>query len=301
MKKIIDEILRLKKLRNASILAHNYQLPEVQDIADFLGDSLELSRIAARLPSKIIVLCGVRFMAETASILCPDKKILIPDKNAGCPLADSITVKDLRLLQAKNPRAISVGYVNTTAEIKAELDYVCTSGNAISVVKHLKNKKEIIFVPDRCLGDYASKVTRRKLISWQGSCPIHVDIMPGHIKRMKKLHPQAAVLVHPECTSEVIALADAAVSTSGMCKLANKMKNKEFIIGTEKEMLYRLRKDNPGKKFFAASARAICDDMKKITLKKLFFSLKDMQYEVKVADDIRKKAIKPIKRMLSIT
>src|SRR3989338_4183624 len=202
MQKIVEEIQRLKKERRAVIVAHNYQLPEVQDIADFRGDSLELSRMAAKSEAKVIVFCGVYFMAETASILSPDKTVLMPDKNAGCPLANMITAEDLRELKARHPNAAVVGYVNTSAEVKAELDICCTSSNAVNVVLSLKDAEEIIFVPDKYLADFVSKKTGRRFISWDGYCPTHVKILPEDIVRSVRLHPHAKVIAHPECRSE---------------------------------------------------------------------------------------------------
>jgi len=196
---IASRIKRLKQKRKAVILAHNYQLPEVQDVADYRGDSLELSRIAAKTDAEVIVFCGVHFMAETASILCPDKKVIMPDANAGCPMAKMITAADLKRIKKEHPKAVVIGYVNTSAEVKAELDVCCTSTNAVAVVNAFKEKEEIIFVPDKYLADFVSKRTGRKLISWSGFCPTHIKILPEDIKREKRFHPQAKVIVHPEC------------------------------------------------------------------------------------------------------
>jgi quinolinate synthase len=298
--KIAEKINKLKKERQAIILAHNYQLPEVQDIADYHGDSLELSRIAAKTEAKLVVFCGVHFMAETASILCPDKKILVPDINAGCPMANMITAEDLRQLKARHPKAVVVGYVNTSAEVKAELDICCTSTNAVEVVNSLKKVEEIIFVPDKYLADFVSKRTNRLLISWDGYCPTHVKIRPEDIIKQIRLHPQAKVMVHPECIPEVIALADEALSTGRMCKYAKESEAKEFIVGTEVGIVYRLQQDNPGKKFYPASELAVCPNMKRTTLEKVLWSLEEMKEEVRVPDDIRQKAKKAIDRMLTI-
>jgi quinolinate synthase len=294
------KIKELKKKRNAVILVHNYQLPEVQDVADFRGDSLELSRIASKTEAKVIVFCGVHFMAETASILSPDKKVLVPDIHAGCPMANMITAADVRRLKKEHPDAVAVGYVNTSAEVKAELDYCCTSTNATAVVNALKNEKEIIFVPDKYLADYTSKQTGRKLITWSGYCPTHVKILPEDIKREKKFHPFAKVMVHPECLSSVVALADQVLSTSMMAKYAKETEAKEFIVGTEVGIIYRLKKDNPGKEFYAASERAICPNMKRTTQEKILWSLEEMKEEVRVPDDIRQRAKKALDRMLEI-
>jgi quinolinate synthase len=294
------KIGKLKKERQAVILAHNYQLPEVQEVADFHGDSLELSRIAAKTEAKVIVFCGVHFMAETASILCPDKMVIMPDVNAGCPMASMINASDLRKLKSQHPKAVAVGYVNTSAEVKAELDYCCTSTNAVSVVNALKDKEEIIFIPDKYLADYVSKQTGRKLIAWNGFCPTHVKIMPEDVKREKKFHPLAKVLVHPECTPEVLALADAILSTSRMCKFAKETEAKEMIIGTEVGIIYRLKKDNPGKEFYPASERAVCPNMKRTTQEKILWALEEMKEEVRVTDEIRQRARLAIDRMLKI-
>ncbi|HTZ10897.1 MAG TPA: quinolinate synthase NadA [Candidatus Margulisiibacteriota bacterium] len=294
------KIRKLKKERQAVILAHNYQLAEVQEVADFHGDSLELSRIAAKTEAKVIVFCGVHFMAETASILCPDKTVIMPDINAGCPMANMITALDLKKLKKEHPRAVAVGYVNTSAEVKAELDYCCTSTNAVAVVNALKDKEEIIFIPDKYLADYVSKHTGRELIAWNGFCPTHVKILPEDVKREKKFHPRAKVLAHPECIPEVLALADAVLSTSQMGKFAKETDAKEMIIGTEVGIIYRLKKDNPGKEFYPASERAVCPNMKRTTQEKILWSLEEMKEEVRVSDDIRERARTAIDRMLKI-
>ncbi len=299
-KELIRKIRELKKKRNAIILAHNYQLPEVQDIADFRGDSLELSRIAAKTDAEVIVFCGVYFMAETASILSPEKKVIMPDISAGCPMANMMTADDLRKLKQKHPQAVAVGYVNTSAEVKAELDYCCTSTNAIAVVNALKDKKEIIFIPDKYLADYVSKKSGRKLISWHGFCPTHVKILPEDLKREKKFHPKAKVMVHPECLSSVVALADAVLSTSQMGKYAKENSAKEFIVGTESGLVYRLKQDNPDKEFYPASERAVCPNMKRTTQEKVLWALEELKDEVRVTDEIRKKARLAIEHMLAI-
>jgi len=297
---VTKKIRELKKKRDAVILAHNYQLPEVQEVADFCGDSLELSRKAAKIEAKVIVFCGVHFMAETASILCPDKKIIVPDVNAGCPMANMLTVDDLKKLKAEHPDAVSVGYVNTSAAVKAELDYCCTSSNAVAVVNALRDAKEIIFVPDKYLADYASKKTGRKLIAWNGFCPTHVKILPEDIKREKKFHPKAKVLAHPECLPSVCALSDEVLSTSQMAKFAKETDIKEMIIATEVGLIYRLKKDNPSKEFYPASERAVCPNMKRTTQEKVLWALEELKEEVRVTDDVRKRAKKAIDRMLEI-
>lgn len=294
------KIRQLKKKRKAVILAHNYQLPEVQDIADYTGDSLELSRIAAKTDAKVIVFCGVHFMAETASILSPKKKVLIPDRYAGCPMASMITAADLRQLRRQHPKAVAVGYVNTPAAVKAELDYCCTSSNAVAVVNALKDKKEIIFVPDKYLADYVTKKTGRRLIYWKGYCPTHVKILPEDIKREKRFHPKAKVMVHPECLPQVVAMADAALSTSQMCAFAKASAAKEFIVGTETGLLYRLKKDNPGKEFYPASEAAVCPNMKRTTQEKVLWALEELKEEVRVSDQIRRRARCALEAMLAI-
>jgi len=299
-KELEAKIRELKKKRNAVILAHNYQLPEVQDVADYRGDSLELSRVAAKTDAEVIVFCGVHFMAETASILSPNKKVIMPDVHAGCPMANMITPDDLRKLKKEHPKAVTVGYVNTSAEIKAELDYCCTSTNAVTVVNYLKDKEEIIFVPDKYLADYVSKQTGRKLISWSGFCPTHIKILPEDIKREKKFHPFAKVMVHPECLTQVVSLADVALSTSQMSKYARESEATEFIVGTEVGLIYRLKQDNPSKEFYAASERAVCPNMKRTTQEKILWSLEELKEEVKVPEEIRLRAKKAIDRMLEI-
>jgi quinolinate synthase len=295
--KIIKEIDRLKKEKDAIILAHNYQIGEVQDIADYVGDSLGLSIKASEVNNKVIVFCGVLFMAETAKILNPLKTVLIPDKNAGCPMADMITAKDVIDLKKKHPGAIVVCYVNSTAEVKANVDICCTSANAVQVVNSLPKEKEIIFIPDKHLGSYVESQTGRKMILWNGYCPTHAFIDAGAIIQMKKDHPKAEVLVHPECNSEVIKTADHVLSTGGMLEYANKSSVKEFIIGTEIGVIYRLEKQNPGKIFYPANNNIICPNMKLINLEKIMWSLEDNIYEINLPGDIIKKARLSLERM----
>jgi len=297
---LLSKIVALKKQRNAIILAHNYQLPEVQDAADFHGDSLELSRAAAKTDAEVIVFCGVHFMAETASILCPQKKVIMPDLSAGCPMANMMSAAQLRDLKKAHPNAAVVGYVNTSAEVKAELDVCCTSTNAVAVVNALKDKEEIIFVPDKYLADYVSKVTGRQLISWNGFCPTHIKILPEDIKRERRFHPFAKVMVHPECLPQVVSIADAVLSTSRMCKFAKESDVKEFIVGTEVGLIYRLKQDNPKKEFYPASERAVCPNMKRTTQEKILWALEELKEEVRVSDDIRARSKKAIDRMLEI-
>jgi len=299
-KEIVEKINQLKRERNAIILAHNYQIGEVQDIADYIGDSLGLSRTASQTNADVIVFCGVHFMAETASILCPDKIVLMPDINAGCPMAAMITADALRALKTKHPKAKVVSYVNTPAEVKAESDICCTSSNAINIIESITDTEEIIFAPDKYLSHYVSTQTNRKLIPWNGYCPSHIKILPEDILKQKNAHPEAKVIVHPECTPPVIQLANEVLSTSGMCKYSRLSDANEIIIGTEIGLLYRLRKENLGKKFYPASEKAICPNMKLITLEKILWSLEDMKYEVKVHRDIRVRAMRAVDRMIEV-
>ena len=301
MNTITQKIGELKKKRHAVILAHNYLLPDVQELADFKGDSLELARIASKTDAKVIVYCGVDFMAETASILCPNATVLMVDRSATCPMANMLTANQLKELKAKHPGAAVIGYVNSSAEVKAELDACCTSSNAVAVVKAFKSSPEIIFVPDKCLADFVSKKTGRDLIVWNGFCPTHMKILPEDIRYQKKLHPEAKVLVHPECLPEVVALADEVLSTSGMASFAKKTAAAEMIIGTEEGMVYRLQQDIPGKKFFPAAERAVCQNMKKSTPAKILTSLETLREEVRVPDRVRAAARRAIDRMLEIT
>ncbi len=296
---LIEKISALRKRRNAVLLVHNYQLGEVQDIADFIGDSLDLSQRAAQTDADVIVFCGVHFMAETASILCPDKVVLLPDINAGCPMANMITAERLRVKKKGHPQATVVCYINSSAEVKAESDVCCTSANAVRVVESL-DAQEILFVPDQYLGHYISTKTSKKMILWPGFCPTHVRIKPERIKELKKEYPQAKVVVHPECTPEVIALADEVLSTSGMCRFARRDDVREMVVGTEIGIIHRLKKENPGKKFIPISEQAICPNMKLITLEKVLWSLEEMSPEVKVPQEIRLRAKAAVDKMLSI-
>jgi quinolinate synthase len=300
----------LKRLRRAVILAHNYQRPEVQDAADFVGDSLELSRQAARADAEIVLFCGVHFMAETAAVLCPGRAILVPDLNAGCPMANMITPRELRQLKQSHPGAAVVAYVNTTAAVKAESDICCTSANAVQVLRSVAassgarspadGAREIIFIPDRYLADYASRMAGVSVIPWPGYCPTHVRILPEHIRARKAEHPQAKVVVHPECRREVIELADQAASTSGMARYCLQSDAREFIVGTEPGLLHRLRKENPGKQFYPATELADCPNMKLNTLEKMVWALEDRLPEVLVPADVAERARRAIERMLAI-
>jgi len=294
-------IEELKRRRGAVVLAHNYQLPEVQDIADHVGDSLELSRVAARIDAEIIVFCGVHFMAETASILAPDKTVLLPAHDAGCPLANMITAAQLRELKRLHPKATVVCYVNTSAEVKAESDYCCTSSNAASVVASLTEAKEIIFVPDRNLGGYVSEQTGREMILWDGYCHVHEWITEEDISHQKSLHPAATVIVHPECTRPVRDLADKVLSTGGMVHFVRDSEASAFIVGTEVGMLHRLKKENPAKQFYPATQRGVCPNMKRTNLQRVLRSLEHMEHEIRVPLEIAKKARRSVERMVAIS
>jgi quinolinate synthase len=296
---LIEKILSLKKRRNAVFLAHNYQLGEVQDIANFVGDSLELSQKAAKTDADVIVFCGVHFMAETASILCPDKIVLLPDINAGCPMADMVTAERLKERKQEFPSATVVCYINSSAEVKAESDVCCTSANAVKVIESL-DRKEILFVPDQYLGHYISTKTGRKMILWAGFCPTHLRIRPEDLTRLRQEYPEAKVLVHPECRPEVLTLADEVLSTGGICQYARREDITQMIVGTEIGIIHRLRKENPGKRFIPASEQAICPRMKLITLEKILWSLEEMTPQVKVPEEIRLKAKLAVDKMLEI-
>jgi len=295
---LVNKILRLKEQRRAVILAHNYQRPEVQDIGDFVGDSLELSRKAAETDAAVIVFCGVHFMAETASILCPGKTVLLPDAESGCPMADMITADALLKKKREMPGVHVVCYVNSSAAVKAESEICCTSANAVRVVESV-GPGEILFVPDQYLGHYVSTQTKRPMMLWPGFCPTHVKIKPEDIISNKQRYPGAVALVHPECRPEVAAVADQVLSTGGMLKFARQSDAKIFIIATEVGLLHRLEKENPGKTFIPANAKALCPNMKKITLEKVLWALEDMQPEIKVPEDIRIRAKIAVDRMLA--
>jgi len=299
-KEVIEKINKFKKERNAIILCHNYQPAEVQDCADFLGDSLELSQKAAQTEADVIVFCGVHFMAETASILCPDKIVLLPDINAGCPMANMINAEQLREVKRCHPGAIVVTYVNSTAEVKAESDYCCTSGNALKVIDKLKDSGDIIFVPDKYLGSYVSMKTGKQMILWPGYCPTHIKILPEDIMEQKRISPGAVVMVHPECHSSVSLLADAVLSTGGMLKFPGQSDAEQFVVGTEIGMVYRLQTLYPEKIFIPVSERALCPNMKLITREKILAALQEMSPVVNVPESIREKAYAPVKRMLEI-
>ncbi len=300
---IQEEIAALKKERNAIILAHNYQIGEIQDIADFTGDSLRLAQEAKKTDADVILFCGVHFMAETASILCPDKKVLIPDVEAGCSLADMIRPEDVRAWKEKNPDGLVVCYVNTSAAVKAESDYCCTSSNAVKVVSSLPKDRKILFVPDFFLGTYVKQETGREDMElWRGYCPTHVLIQSGEINKLRAKHPKAEFLMHPECgcLTKSMHLADKILSTEGMVRYVKDSSASEFIIATETGILHRMQKDNPEKLFIPASPQAVCSFMKMNTLEKVVRALEDLQPEVRVPEELARRASKCIERMLAI-
>lgn len=294
-----EKVLSLKKKLNAVILAHNYQLPEVQDIADFVGDSLGLSVEASKTKAEIIVFCGVHFMAETAKLLNPSKLVLMPDPHAGCPMANMINAKQLREIKKEHPGAKVVCYINSTAEVKAESDICCTSGNVVEVVKSLGNS-EIIFVPDQYLGSWVEEKLGRKMILWNGFCNIHTKILPQHILEAKALHPKAVVMCHPECTPGVRNMSDIVASTSKMIEYPQNSASKEFIIATEIGILHQLKRKYPEKMFYPAYKDAICPNMKLTTLEKVLWCLEDNKEEIVVSKDIAEKAVVCINKMFEI-
>jgi quinolinate synthase len=308
---LIREINQLRKERNAVILAHNYQIPIIQDVADFVGDSLGLSQQAANTKAETIVFCGVHFMAETAAILCPDKRVLIPDLEAGCSLAASINIDQLREWKKEHPNAVVVSYVNTTAEIKAESDYCCTSGNALKIVQSIPEDREILFLPDVFLGSWVQKVTgRQNMHIWMGECHVHAAIPPSRIDEKLHEHPKAELLIHPECgcltpyLDRVVRQNGSSklkvASTEGMIKRAGESEANEFVVATEIGILHRLKKENPTKQFFPIDKEMSCMFMKMITLEKLHRSLKEDVFQVTVPEDIAQKARTAIDRMISI-
>jgi quinolinate synthase len=310
-----QEVRALAEERNALILAHNYQVPEIQDVAHFVGDSLGLSRQAADADADVIAFCGVHFMAETASVLSPDKTVLLPDADAGCSLADSIDADQLRAWKAKHPGALVVMYVNTTAEVKAETDYCCTSSNAVQVVEHIwrahGEDTEILFGPDMWLGAYVERVTGRRMHVWDGECHVHAGIRPADIERTRADNPGAEFMIHPECgcstqVMEYVAAGDVdpehthMLSTGGMLDFARESDADTFIVATETGMLHPLEQENPGKSFVPANRAAVCRYMKMITLPKLRDAIRDLRPQVKVDPEIAARARIPIERMVSI-
>ena len=294
-----DKITKLKKEKNAVILAHNYQIGEVQDVADYIGDSLGLSQKAAQVDAKIIVFCGVHFMAETAKLLAPEKTILIPDARAGCPMADMITASELREWKKNYPESKVVCYVNTTAEVKAECDICCTSSNAVKVVNSLEGD-EVLFAPDKNLAAFVARHTKKKIIPWDGYCYVHRYIKARDVREKRNLHPGAEVWVHPECLPEVIDIADKVLSTGKMVQEARRTKKKDIIIGTESGIIYRMKKENPTKNFYPARDVAFCFNMKKIDRGKVLRSLEKMIYKIEVPLDISQKARGAIEKMVEI-
>ena len=303
MQGIIEKIQELKKSRNAVILAHNYQRGEIQDIADFTGDSLGLSQQAAATDADVIVFCGVHFMAETAAILSPGKTVLLPDPESGCPMADMITADGLREMKAKHPGTRVVCYVNTSAAVKAESDICCTSSNAERIVSSIPEEEEIIFIPDKSLGAYVASKLGRKMTFWPGFCPTHHRILAQNVEKRRQEYPNAKVAVHPECTGDVIELADVVASTTGIARYCRESDAKEIIVGTENGIIHRLKKENPGKTFIPTTDQATCPNMKKNTLEKLLWCLEDMDAEnvVTVPEEVVERARLDIENMLELS
>jgi quinolinate synthase len=308
---LVEEVLRLKKERNAVILSHNYQVPEVQDVADFVGDSLGLSQAAAKTPADVIVFCGVHFMAETASIISPEKTVLIPDLNAGCSLAATIDAERLRSWKAQHPGAAVVSYINTTAEVKAESDYVCTSSNAVKVVNSIPKDREILFLPDLFLGAYVKEKTGREMEIWPGECHVHAGITPEIVNQRLEENKDAEFLIHPECgcVNQFLYFSEKGdfgqprtevFSTEGMVKRARESPAKKFLVATETGILHRMRKENPGKMFLPVKDDAVCQYMKMITLEKVAYSLRNNVYQVRVPPETAGKARQAIQRMLTL-
>ena len=297
---IVEEIQRLKKERNAIILAHNYTVGDVQDVADFTGDSLELSRKAAACRAPVIVFCGVRFMAETAKILSPGAVVLHPNPDAGCPMADMADADDVRAYRAAHPDTVLVAYVNTTAATKTAVDICCTSGNAEKVIASIPLDRRIMFLPDANLGANLSRKLGRAMELWPGCCPTHNAIDPARIARARAEHPGAVVIVHPECPPATVDAADAALSTGGMLSFARASEATDFIVGTETGILHRLRKENPGKRFHPLEPNPLCKNMKKLSLESVLFALRDMAPRVELDDETIRLARAPIDRMLAL-
>ncbi len=300
MQRLLDEIHELKERRRAVILAHNYQPAEIQDLADFCGDSLGLSVQASQTDAETIVFCGVRFMAETAKILSPGKTVLLPERRATCPMADMITAEQLRGLKEKHPDALVVCYVNSTADVKGESDYCCTSANAVAVVESLPKDRPIIFVPDQHLGRFVEEQTGRSLILWPGYCATHILISEDDVRKEKQQYPDAVVMAHPECSEPVKNLADALLSTGQMIKFVKESPVQRFIVATEVGMIHPLQKARPDAEFIPASARGVCPNMKKITLEKVLAALTGMQFRIEVPEEIRTGAERALQRMVEI-
>lgn len=294
-----QEIRGWLKEREAILLAHNYQPPEIQDVADFLGDSLGLSLTAAQTPAKVIVFCGVHFMAETAAILCPEKKVLLPRLDVGCYMADTITASQLRARKAELPGVPVVTYVNSSAAVKAESDICCTSANAVKVVNSLSAPR-VLMVPDKNLALYTARHTPKEVLYWEGCCNIHDRLRPAEVLACREAHPEALFLAHPECRPEVLDLADVIRSTSGMLSYVRQSPESEFIIGTEMGIIYTLQKQNPGKRFYSPSPGLVCPDMKRITLMDVLEALKHNRYLITIEEDCRRRAITAVERMLAV-
>ena len=299
MDDISKRILELKRERHAVILAHNYVAPEIQDLADFTGDSLELSIKAESVHAEVIVFCGVRFMAETAKLLSPQSTVLLPKSDAGCPMADMADPDEVAACRRKNPDAVFVAYVNSTARVKALVDICCTSGNAEKIIRSIPQDRPIVFLPDRNLGGNMMKKLGRKMELWPGCCPIHDQVTVEMIQRARAAAPGAPVLVHPECRVEVVDAADEALSTAGILRFCRESSGKRFIIGTEQGILHRLRKENPGKEFYPLQPEMICPDMKKITLENVRDCLKNMAPRIELSEEILREAVKPIEAMIA--
>ncbi len=299
LSEIKEKIAALKAERKAIILAHNYQIEEVQELADYTGDSLELSRIAAAVEAEVIVLCGVHFMAESAAVLAPEKVVLLPEKDAGCPLADTVTPEGLRLYKEKYPDAAVVTYINSSAAVKAESDICVTSANAALVVDSLEAER-IIFVPDCNLAHFVSRQTKKEIIPWPGYCITHHRISPDDVDRARRIYPNAPVIVHPECRPGVVERADAVLGTGGMIRFVKETEAQEVIVGTEEGMIYRLRQERPDIKFYLLSPGLLCPDMKYTTPDKVVSSLENMQHRITVPPEIRKQAAGALQRMLKI-
>lgn len=297
---IIENIIALKEEKDAIILAHNYQAGPVQDVADLIGDSLELSRAAAAIEGSVIIFCGVDFMAETAAILSPQKKVILPARDAGCPMAEMVTAGEIRSARERFPGAAVVAYVNTTAEVKAESDICCTSSNAVKVVSSLE-EDQVLFVPDRNLARYVARSTKKQVIPWEGYCIVHDLITAEEVALAKQCHPGAEVLVHPECRPEVIDAADYVYSTSGMIRHVCQGNKPEYIIGTEIGIMYRMQKECPGKSCYPLSSRAVCSNMKKTNLQRVLLSLEALSPQVTVPENIAYRARNAIERMLAVT
>jgi quinolinate synthase len=296
-----SRIRELKREKNAVILAHNYQPPEVQDIADMAGDSLELSRKAVSTSAEVIVFCGVGFMAETAAILNPEKTVLLPRLEAGCPMADMIRPQDVRAIRAEQPDAPVVTYVNSSAAVKAESTICCTSANSIKVVESFKDADTVYMAPDRNLAQYTARYVSKRILYWDGYCPIHEGLSAEAVRKRKEEYPEALFLAHPECRPEVLDLADVIQSTSGMLRFVAESDRDSFIVGTEAGILHPMRKQNPGKKFHAASKTMVCRDMKRISLEDVRRSLDLLEPRVTVPEDIRVRALEAVERMISIS